>query len=59
MILCYWIQNAGANQLAKKRIKSIKLQGRENDHLSVLLWGYNNTTDHSEIISSYDVNVLW
>lgn len=34
------------------------LQGQENDHLSVLLLGYNNITDHFKIISSYDVDVL-
>lgn len=33
MTLCYRIQNTEANQLAKKRKKSIKLQGQENDYL--------------------------
>jgi len=49
-----WSQSIG-----KEKKKSIKFQGQENDHLSVLLFGYNNTTDHSKIIiSSYGVNVL-
>jgi len=50
-----WSQSIGKE---KKKIHQV-IQGQENDHLSVLLCGYNNTTDHSKvIISSYDVDVL-